>query len=223
MTGDAAASPGAPCGADKAEQELTAGERLKQLFLGRVKEWNEWRRERPDEVVTVNGIDLSGQNLEGIDFHGVRFPGHTSFFRACIRGANFQDAVFGGGGTSFGEADASDANFVRATLDHVSFRDANLGAARFIDASMILVELCGANLAHALMARAILDRADFTGAKGLDPEQLAMVYIHGAKGLSEDVVRATLANLAKSLDHEGLAARVTALESVDADTPPCNG
>jgi uncharacterized protein YjbI with pentapeptide repeats len=184
MPDDVASNPDVPDVPGEVEQEPTGGQILEQLFLYNVEKWNQRRKDRPDEIVTVNGINLSGQNLEEIDFHGVRFLGRTDFSHACLRKANFRNAAFGHPDTFFIEVDARNADFREAKLGSVVFCEANLGAANFNDANMVLAKLQKANLAGATLYRAILDRADLTGAKGLDPEALATAYIPMAPRVS---------------------------------------
>ena len=99
-------------------------------------EWNEWRKERPEEEVLLEGADLRG---------------------VCLRGADLKEALLKG-------ADFSGANLEEAKLRDANLKGADLSktkvcGADFYHAHMEGVDLTGADLIGAKLLRVHLQHA----------------------------------------------------------------
>ena len=100
-------------------------------------EWNEWRKEHPDEEIWLEGRDFKGWWMQGANLmHGSTLKNntYTSFGEVHLEGthfewANLQKAIFAGArmnDTRFWSAHAEDADFHGTWL-----MDAELGVAHF--------------------------------------------------------------------------------------------
>src|SRR5215471_16815024 len=109
-----------------------------QDFLVRLKlgaaAWNAWRCEQPDLVITLDGANLNGMILTGIDFS-----------HASLRGASLHAT-----------------NLMNADLRHADLTAANLSEADLIGARLEGAILTGANLHEADLRGADLTNARYS-------------------------------------------------------------
>ncbi|MBD3392051.1 MAG: hypothetical protein GF418_08260 [Chitinivibrionales bacterium] len=103
--------------------------------------WNEWLAHNTHVKIRLQGIDLAGANLEGVNLRNV----DLGF--ANLRGANLKNAVLRYANlrhTDLCGADLSGADLVAANL-----RDADLSGTCLCGAEVNAEDLLGANLSHA--------------------------------------------------------------------------
>lgn len=122
-----------------------ADSRHKEVLMGGVAEWNEWRRENPRTVPDLSGANIKVKELAGIDFRGVNLE------RALLTGADLEGADLRG-------ANLSGTDLMAANLHRARLEDADLTNANLMDAN-----LNDANLSGARLENAILYRADLKG------------------------------------------------------------
>lgn len=116
---------------------------------------------------SFNGRDLTGANLEGLDFSG------RDVSDAFLEKANL-------GGCSFRGANAERAVFARANLAGADFEGARLAGANFGEADLSGARFTGGlDLTEIVLVRATLAKADFTGAR-LDKAELSEAKVDGA-------------------------------------------
>ncbi|HKQ78540.1 MAG TPA: pentapeptide repeat-containing protein [Blastocatellia bacterium] len=110
-----------------------------ELLKQDIVKWNEWRRERRQERITIKpdlrGTNLSAANLCGADLEG---------------------------------ADLSEANLSGATLFGTRLIGANLCSARLCGAHLSGANIRGANFSEAKVGRTTLTDIDLSSASGLD-------------------------------------------------------
>ena len=103
--------------------------------------WNAWRREHPDLEIVLDGANLSGMILTGIDFANVSLRGAamhaTSLMNADLRGADLT-------GANLSEADLIGANLEGAILSGANLHEADLLGATLKDAVYAPEDLRGA-------------------------------------------------------------------------------
>jgi uncharacterized protein YjbI with pentapeptide repeats len=90
--------------------------------------WNMWRHEHPDVPVTLDGADLNGMILTGIDFS-----------RVSLRGASLH-------ATNLMNADLRHADLTGANLSEADLIAAKLGGAILTGANLYEADLLGADL-----------------------------------------------------------------------------
>lgn len=58
--------------------------------------WNKWRKESPDAVIDLSGVNLRGTNLSEVDFIGANLNGAdlawSNLYGAALTGADLTDA-----------------------------------------------------------------------------------------------------------------------------------
>jgi uncharacterized protein YjbI with pentapeptide repeats len=93
--------------------------------------WNAWRRDHPELAISLDGADLNGMILTGIDFS------HVSLRGASLHATNLMNANLSG-------ADLSGANLKEADLIAASLRGARLTGANLYEADLLGADLTGA-------------------------------------------------------------------------------
>jgi hypothetical protein len=113
------------------------------------------------EVGSSNILNLSGQNMAGIDLVKFRLMG-TDLSDANLSGANLSGANLSG--ANLREADLSGANLYGVKLREADLSGADLSGANLNEASLSGVKLNGANLWGAKLSGAKFSEADLSGA-----------------------------------------------------------
>ncbi|HLG55301.1 MAG TPA: GNAT family N-acetyltransferase [Vicinamibacterales bacterium] len=90
--------------------------------------WNYWRRENPDAVIVLDGADLNGMILTGVDFS------HASLRGASMHATNLMNA-------DLRYADLSGANLVEADLICAKLEGAVLTGANLHEADLLGAEM----------------------------------------------------------------------------------
>ncbi len=85
-------------------------------------QFNQWKREHPQERLDLSGVDLRGANLKGAQLGSLNLSG------ADLRGADLTDAALGGADLT--GANLEGATLVGANLHRIVWRDVNLRNAR---------------------------------------------------------------------------------------------
>jgi uncharacterized protein YjbI with pentapeptide repeats len=103
--------------------------------------WNRWRQENPGVAVNLDGANLDGMILIGIDFSHVSLRGAslhaTNLMTADLRHADFT-------GANLEEADLIAANLERAILTGCRMREADLLGANLATTQCTAADLTGA-------------------------------------------------------------------------------
>lgn len=151
---------------------------LAKLRKGRVRLWNQWRKQNPTLRPDLRGADLRSLDLS-----------RANFSNADLCKANFSDArLF--------QADLSGANLSNATLHDANLRGANLSKAvlegAYLGGALVFgADLHGADLHRADLFRAELLFADLSGAN-LSNAMLHEANLAGANLSGADLVGASL-------------------------------
>jgi len=98
--------------------------------------------------------DLSGADLEGVDFHEF-FPDGIILVKAILQGARLN-------GARLDDADLSDVNLSRASLNNARMERSNFHRADLSDAYIQHADLAEAELVETRLSRANLERANLT-------------------------------------------------------------
>lgn len=104
-------------------------------------EWNEWRKNNPEQSVLLQNAHLEKTYLRGADLHKADFRG------ASLRGADLSGAKLFDFSRRW--ANLSGANFSEADLCGTDFRGANLSSANFRHAYLFYTNLSWTNLSGA--------------------------------------------------------------------------
>ncbi len=137
--------------------------------------WNSWRRDNPEIIPNLKGIDLRGRKLRKLNLRTANLckaniGGSESFiYETNFRGANLSEANLSGTyiakcdfskanlqkvnllsawitRTKFCETDLREGNFNLTRIDRVDFRSANLSNANLREAGLIESNFTNANL-----------------------------------------------------------------------------
>ena len=123
---------------------------LKAGDLG-IRLWNQFRKEET-YIPSLEGVDLSGENLHHINFSNANLQG-AKLSKAYVHSANFFNANLQG--ADLITADAQNANFSNANLTNTKFNSANLSKAILKNAIIANTSFLNTNL----------EGADVTGTK----------------------------------------------------------
>jgi len=118
---------------------------------GDVTEWNDWRDAYPEEEVLLEGADLGGKELKGVNFGKILKKSPNAY----LKGANFRRAHLEGANFVF--AHLEEAHFVGARLEGAYFNIAHLEEAHFRYTYLGGTMFIGAHLGHADFRRALVD------------------------------------------------------------------
>ncbi len=149
--------------------------------------WNGWREEHPDARIDLELADLSGMNLEGVNFTDAVLNGanlscaclkRAQMVRATLIGANLANADLEHANLTNADlfrANLAFSNLEQAMLPYARLRKANLSAANlsrvhaedasFFSADLSYTSLKGAILSFSDFRRASFVEADLEGAK----------------------------------------------------------
>ena len=139
---------------------------------------------------TLQGADLTGANLSGMDLREARLM-HVKLNGADLRGIDLQDAYLSWAdlrGANLGGADLRNTNFSGARLSGVTFRRADLRGAIFIEANLKEVSFVQAQLQNTKFDWASLFDATFYAAN------LESASLRGVDLCKADLRRANLTN-----------------------------
>jgi hypothetical protein len=123
-------------------------------------EWNEWRREHPDEEILLEGANIAKARRVT--------PEQEVFSEAYLEDANLSYAHLEGAdlrGAHLHGANFFDAHLEGAKLELAHLEDANLSKAHLKGAKLLATHLNRAELMFADLEEAILNSADLEGAR----------------------------------------------------------
>jgi hypothetical protein len=159
--------------------------------------WNAWRREHPEILPDLRGVDLTQAQLRGVNFSNVNFSvlnideseskdGHWGWFRtslmfADLRNADFTDANLDGAFLSL--SDLSGAVLANARLS-----DANLPGVNLSHADLTQVDLSGADLRGVVFTNAQIAGTRFVNTDLSSAEGLETVIHHGPSTIGIDTL-----------------------------------
>ena len=92
--------------------------------------WNNWRQTHPEEKVVLAAAEITGENLEGINFQQVYLIA-VDFEDTNLRNANFLGANLSHANLS--GTNLENANFESANLEKAIFQGANIQGASFLE------------------------------------------------------------------------------------------
>jgi uncharacterized protein YjbI with pentapeptide repeats len=134
---------------------------IKLLRESKVAEFNSMRKQRPHQLLKLNGVDLSGAKLRGVDLHKADLLrvnlGRAELHEADLSEANLTDA-------SLVEAILVQTNLKHATLNRTDFSRADLNRANLTEVRMDHGKFCEANLTEADISRSYITYTDFSNA-----------------------------------------------------------
>jgi len=120
------------------------------LLMQSVDLWNEWRREKPDELPDLIRADLTGVDLTGANLERARLV-EANLIGANLTGANLH------------KADMFNAKLSKAKLCRANLRGAYLRKAELVKANLDNANLIWANLVKANIKRATLTNCKVYG------------------------------------------------------------
>jgi len=151
-----------------------------------IKEWNEWRKQNPQEDICLDEQDLSGSYLCGINFmrglvgdafftraqNLIDYSGRVYLRKADFRGAHVKGGRFSGAyldgsqwefakarGAEFSHAKLQEAKLGMSVLDECTFNDAVFLRAQLTGASIRGAKFLNTNLCGCTARTAIVDGA----------------------------------------------------------------
>lgn len=131
---------------------------------------DEFRKKNPEVKLDLRGADFHGRNLSCADLG-----------RADLREANLSETIL-----------------IATDLYQTDLSGANLGHADLSEANLFETRLVGADLAEAVLEQTCCFGADFTSARGLEAEQLAIAILWSMKGLTPQMQEDIIACLKES-------------------------
>lgn len=131
---------------------MTNEEHLAILKQG-VNVWNEWRKKNPEVIPNIGEVNLSNQNLSGINFDGAKLLG-TNLNRTNLHNACFHKASLFG--TSCVQANLQNSYFENADLKLVNFSESDITEALLVNCDLLEV-----NMSNAILFQAGLSNSSF--------------------------------------------------------------
>lgn len=175
-------------------------ERALQMLRGGeagIKAWNQFRA-RESYIPSLEGVDLSGQNLRNANLSGANLK-NSKFIQASLRGANlsnvnliendFTKATMSY--VSFSHTELAECDFTDAALDNVNFSNANLKRSKFKKARVISVNFSNSNLVECDFTEAILDKVNFNDAD-IESANLTSVVCYSSTFVNANLQNAIL-------------------------------
>jgi uncharacterized protein YjbI with pentapeptide repeats len=139
-------------------------------------EWYDWREEKPDEEIWLQGAHLEDAHLDGADLGRAHLDG-AGLIDAHLEEAYLVDAHLEG--AYLGRAHLDGADLIDAHLEGACLQDAHLEGANFNGAHLERANFNGAHLEGAKFAGAYLEGAYLSGAP-LKKANLAEANLEGA-------------------------------------------
>jgi len=136
-----------------------------------ITEWNQWRKEHPDEEILLEGADLEEAYLGEANLQKAHLVG-ADLQKAYLLEANLQEALLF-------EANLERASLFGANLQEALLAVANLQGAYLRRANLEKAYLSGANLQKAYLRDANLQKADLRGAN-LQGTNFEFVIVDGS-------------------------------------------
>lgn len=179
-------------------------EQLQILNLG-VEAWNHWRKENPEVLVDLKGVNLQNEKLKGINFSNANLTNanlqdsdltdadlrdahmpNVDLSRAIVNHADLTDAWLTGARlwqSHFEGSILSGANFEKADLWLGFLNKATLSKTNFTEANLVSVKFDDAKFHATIFLRAVLDNVILDGATihaRLDGAHMRAVWLRGA-------------------------------------------
>ena len=126
-----------------------------------ITEWNQWRKDHPDEEVWLQGVHLGEAHLEGAYLRDAHLEG-AILYGAHLENANLMSAYLEGADLLL--VYLKDAHLEAANLERTSFYRAMLRGVNFGDANLKEADLGEATLEGATLHVTSLEGADFGAA-----------------------------------------------------------
>jgi uncharacterized protein YjbI with pentapeptide repeats len=164
--------------------------------------WNEWRKNNPQVIPIIGEVNLSNQNLSGINFVGVKllrtnldrsnlanadFSRASLFGTSCIQ-ANFQNSYFENADlrfVNFSKSDFTNALLVKCDLFQVNLSNTILFQAGLSNTSFIFCDFYGANLRSTVLDNANISNSSFEKA---DLSQASLIGTTALKTYFKDAI-----------------------------------
>jgi uncharacterized protein YjbI with pentapeptide repeats len=134
-----------------------ANKKQVETLIQRIEQWNNWRKQYPNEIIDLSFANLSRANLSFANLARVNLT------EANLIGARLSEADFGE--ANLIEADLSFASLIgtcliKADLNEANLSEADLSGACLSEANLSRVRLNGATLTGATLTGANLSRTD---------------------------------------------------------------
>lgn len=139
--------------------------------------WNEWRSERTDIAINLNGGNISNCNLDGINFKS------ADLIESELSGSSLKEADFRQADLTFAylnRCDLSKADMRLSVMNKCYLNEAICVETNFHKTSMIEISLRRANLYRANLKDAYLREANLSDAD-LREANLNLAYLRGSK------------------------------------------
>ena len=158
---------------EKSLNTLKSEEQKEKELKEKIDAHSKWLRNAGGERLNLDGADLQGMDLSGVNFckaslNGTNFSGttlrETNFREAELKGANFSGAYLKR--ANFADANVRDTVFENAEIACADFTGAKLNFADFKNANCENTNFAGANLSHARFVNANCRHAYFGDTKG---------------------------------------------------------
>jgi uncharacterized protein YjbI with pentapeptide repeats len=147
----------------------------------RAEEWNRWREANTDEVVSLQGADLTDMRLDGFNLAHANLRGaildKAHLYEASLAGANMRDASLSQ--TQFGHTNLTEASLQNASGVGPHFEGADLTSADLQDAELEPSYFDGALLRRSKLKGSQLKNARMDGIRLFDTD-LSGVSLDGA-------------------------------------------
>ncbi len=152
-------------------------------------EWNDWRVDNENRLISFKGAGLSDVNLAGADFSRIDFKA-ADLKNTNLAGADLSEANLIGADLS--HANLFGADLWKADLTFANLRQANLKSAKLVKANLKNAELVGINLESA-----DLWKANLKGAKLISITVDRRTFIWGCDFDEQTVLGGTSLNIAR--------------------------
>jgi Domain of unknown function (DUF4263)/Pentapeptide repeats (8 copies) len=141
-----------------------ANEKHLSILKQGIEAWNQWRHENPKIKPDLQGADLRGSSLDGIDFGEANLR-EVMLCDASLGQINFSKADLSE--ANLAGSDLTQANLSQARLTKAFVEDACLNYADFCEANLTSADLCGTRQFRSKFRKAILEKADLSRAQSI--------------------------------------------------------
>jgi uncharacterized protein YjbI with pentapeptide repeats len=145
-------------------KKLMANEEHVRILKQGVKTWNEWRKDNPQIIGDLSGLDLREADLFNVNLS------FADLSKAALDGAVLSHA-------NLSQANLREAGLIRAILIKANVREADLSRARLGSVRLLEANLTGANLSEADLRLARLTDANLSRAnlRGADLSEASLI------------------------------------------------
>jgi len=138
-------------------------------------EWNQWRKENPDVIPNLSGVDLTKQDLRNINLSSTILLranltcvnlSNANCRNANFEGANLTEAIVDD--SNFSKANMAGINLAKSHINNTDFSGVDLSHSNLTKAELIECYLIKANLKLAILQETNLNNSYLTQANLMD-------------------------------------------------------